>query len=63
MEKGIPTALIRRKALGQEKYYDMIGTVIHSPRSFSANDLIVTSVWPDGQKDHGRTGLYLKRSL
>jgi isopenicillin-N N-acyltransferase like protein len=43
MGKGIPTTFIRRKALGQEKYYDVIGTVIHTPRSFSANYLVATS--------------------
>lgn len=43
MEKGIPTTFIRRKALSQEKYYDVIGTIIHTPRSFSANYLIATS--------------------
>ena len=43
MEKGIPTTFIRRKALGQEKYYDVLGTIIHTPRSFSANYLVATS--------------------
>jgi len=41
--KGIPTTFIRRKALSQEKYYDVIGTIIHTPRSFSANYLVATS--------------------
>lgn len=40
---GIPTTIIRRKALGQEKYYDVIGTIIHTPCSFSANYLVATS--------------------
>jgi isopenicillin-N N-acyltransferase like protein len=48
MEKGVPTTFIRRKALGQEKYGDVISTIIHSPRSFSANYLIATS---DGDGD------------
>jgi isopenicillin-N N-acyltransferase like protein len=43
MEKGIPTPLIRRKALGQDKYYGVLGTIIHSPRSFSANYLVATA--------------------
>ena len=43
MERGIPTTFIRRKALGQEKYYDVLGTIIHTPRSFSANYLVATS--------------------
>ncbi len=43
MEKGIPTPFIRRKALGQEKYYDVTGTIIHSARSFSANYLVGTA--------------------
>lgn len=43
MEKGVPTTIIRRKALCQGKYYDLIGTIIHTPRSFSANYLVATS--------------------
>jgi isopenicillin-N N-acyltransferase-like protein len=43
MERGVPTTFIRRKALNQEKYYDVIGTILHTPRSFSANYLIATS--------------------
>jgi len=43
MEKGIPTTLIRRQALSQEKYYRMVGTIIHTPRSFSGNYLVATA--------------------
>ena len=43
MEKGVPTTFIRRKALGHEKYYDVLGTILHTPRSFSANYLIATA--------------------
>lgn len=43
MEKGIPTTFIRRKALMHEKYYNIVGTIIHSPRSFSANYLVATA--------------------
>ncbi len=43
MEKGIPTTFIRRKALGQEKYYDVLGAIIHTPRSFSAHYLVATA--------------------
>jgi len=43
MEKGVPTTFIRRKALSQEKYCDVIGTILHTPRSFSANYLVATS--------------------
>ena len=43
LDHGIPTTFIRRKALGQEKYYDVIGSIIHSPRSFSANYLVATA--------------------
>lgn len=43
MAKGIPTPFIRRKALGQEKYYEVTGKIIHSPRSFSANYLVATA--------------------
>lgn len=43
MSKGIPTTFIRRKALSQEKYYDVIGTIIHTPRSFSSNYLVGTA--------------------
>lgn len=43
MEKGIPTPFIRRKALGQEKYYEVTGKIIHSARSFSANYLVATA--------------------
>lgn len=48
MAKGIPTPFIRRKALGQEKYYNVLGTIIHSPRSFSGNYLVATA---DGDGD------------
>ena len=41
--EGIPTTFIRRKALSQERYSDVIGTIIHTPRSFSANYLVATS--------------------
>jgi isopenicillin-N N-acyltransferase-like protein len=43
MEKGIPTTLIRRRALSQEKYYAMLGTITHTPRSFSGNYLVATA--------------------
>jgi isopenicillin-N N-acyltransferase like protein len=43
MEKGIPTTFIRRKALMQDKYYNVLGTIIHSPRSFSANYLVASA--------------------
>ncbi len=43
MGRGIPTTVIRRKALGQERYSDVIGTILHTPRSFSANYLVATS--------------------
>jgi isopenicillin-N N-acyltransferase-like protein len=43
MEKGIPTTLIRRRALNQEKYYALMETIIHTPRSYSANYLVATA--------------------
>jgi isopenicillin-N N-acyltransferase-like protein len=43
MDQGVPTTLIRRKALSQEKYFDVLGTILHAPRSFSANYLVGTS--------------------
>ncbi len=43
MEKGIPTPLIRRKAWRQEKYYEVLAAIIHSPRSFSGNYLVATA--------------------
>ncbi len=43
MEKGIPTTLIRRRAFSQEKYYSLIETIIHTPRSFSGNYLVATA--------------------
>lgn len=43
MDQGVPTTFIRRKALSQEKYFDVLGTILHTPRSFSANYLIATS--------------------
>jgi hypothetical protein len=43
MEKGVPTTFIRRRALSQEKYYAMIGTIAHTPRSFSGNYLVATA--------------------
>jgi isopenicillin-N N-acyltransferase-like protein len=43
MEKGIPTPLIRRRALNQETYHEVVGTIIHTPRSFSGNYLVATA--------------------
>lgn len=43
MGKGIPTPLIRRKALRQDKYFNVLGTIIHTPRSFSGNYLVATA--------------------
>jgi isopenicillin-N N-acyltransferase-like protein len=43
MEKGVPTTLIRRRALSQEKYHAVLGTITHTPRSFSGNYLVGTA--------------------
>jgi isopenicillin-N N-acyltransferase-like protein len=43
MDKGIPTPLIRRRALNQESYHEVVGTIIHTPRSFSGNYLVGTA--------------------
>jgi isopenicillin-N N-acyltransferase-like protein len=43
MDQGVPTTLIRRKALSQEKYFDVLGAILHAPRSFSANYLVGTA--------------------
>lgn len=43
MDMGIPTTVIRRKAFSEEKYYRVISTIIHTPRSFSANYLVSTA--------------------
>jgi isopenicillin-N N-acyltransferase-like protein len=48
MERGIPTPFIRRKALRQGKYYEVLAAIIHSPRSFSGNYLVATA---DGDGD------------
>ena len=40
---GIPTTFIRRKALEQENYANLIGKIIHSPRSFSGNYLVASA--------------------
>jgi isopenicillin-N N-acyltransferase-like protein len=40
---GIPTTFIRRKALSQENYYEVLGAIVHTPRSFSANYLVATA--------------------
>jgi isopenicillin-N N-acyltransferase-like protein len=43
MDKGIPTPLIRRRALNHEAYHQVVGTIIHTPRSFSGNYLVATA--------------------
>jgi isopenicillin-N N-acyltransferase-like protein len=43
MEKGIPTPLIRRRALNQETYHEVVSTIVHTPRSFSGNYLVATA--------------------
>jgi isopenicillin-N N-acyltransferase-like protein len=43
MDKGIPTPLIRRRAFNQETYREVVGTIIHTPRSFSGNYLVATA--------------------
>jgi isopenicillin-N N-acyltransferase-like protein len=43
MEQGIPTTLIRRRALGQETYHALLATIIHTRRSFSGNYLVATA--------------------
>ncbi len=43
MEKGIPTTLIRRRALNHETYHEVVGTITHTPRSFSGNYLVATA--------------------
>ncbi len=43
MGKGIPTPFIRRRALSQETYHEVVGTIAHTPRSFSANYLVATA--------------------
>jgi len=43
MDKGIPTTLIRRRALNHGTYREIIGTITHTPRSFSGNYLVATA--------------------
>jgi isopenicillin-N N-acyltransferase like protein len=43
MDKGVPTTLIRRRAFDQETYREVVGTIIHTPRSFSGNYLVATA--------------------
>jgi len=43
MDKGIPTPLIRRRALNHETFHEVVGTIIHTPRSFSGNYLVATA--------------------
>jgi hypothetical protein len=43
MGKGIPTTLIRRRALNHETYREIVGTITHTPRSFSGTYLVATA--------------------
>ncbi len=43
MEKGVPTTLIRRRALDRDNFREVVGTIIHTPRSFSGNYLVATA--------------------
>lgn len=43
MDKGVPTTLIRRRAFDQETYREVVGMIIHTPRSFSGNYLVATA--------------------
>ena len=43
-QSGLPIALIRRKILSSESYAEAIGVVMNSPRAFSSNHLIASSL-------------------